>query len=79
MYLYTIYAFIYSVEAGFTDIPALETCQYNRMLLRKIRAWLILSYAHLAEFIFLLSNMKYILTLKSILQYCTCKLPWFQR
>ena len=41
-----------------------KICRYIRMSLCMIKAWLILNYAHLIEYVFILSNIKYMLSLR---------------
>ena len=69
-----IHYYIYTVKAACIDIPGdPKICRYIRLSLHMMKAWLILNYVHLIEYvpasiiIHVLSNIKYILSLISII------------
>ena len=58
----------YTVKAVCIDIPGdPKICQYIRLSLHMMKAWIILNYAHLIEYVLVLSNIKYMLSLISII------------
>ena len=57
-----------TVKAAFIDIPGdPKICRYIRLSLHMMKAWLILNYANLIEYVLVLSNIKYMLSLISII------------
>ena len=63
-----LYIYIYTVKAACIDIPGdPKICRYIRLSLHMMKAWLILNYAHLIEYVLILSNIKYMLSLISII------------